>query len=61
MAWRLAGDQHADRTGTSIPSLMPLAGQDFEPFTGVKNEIIMFHFKRQFAFENKEELAGMTV
>jgi hypothetical protein len=55
----LASDQHAHRTGTSVQDLMRLAGRDLEPFAGAKNEIMLFDFERQFAFEDEEELTRM--
>ena len=38
---------------------MRLAGRDLEPFAGAKNEIMLFDFERQFAFEDEEELTRM--
>lgn len=40
---------------------MLLAGCDLESFTGAKNEVMKFHFKGQFTFQNEEELASMKV
>jgi hypothetical protein len=40
---------------------MLLAECDLESFAGAKNEVMKFHFKGQFAFQNEEELASMKV
>jgi hypothetical protein len=40
---------------------VPLAGGDFDSLALMKDEIVMFDFESQLAFENVEELAGMDV
>jgi hypothetical protein len=40
---------------------MRLPRRDLEPFSSAKNKIIMFDFKRQFAFEDEEELTSIAV
>jgi hypothetical protein len=61
MTCRLADDQHAHTTRASVQCLMLLAGRDLEAFTGLNNEIAMLDLERQFAFQDKEELARMNV
>ena len=40
---------------------MALAGEDFESFTTVKNEVVMLDFESEFSFEDVEKLACMDV
>ena len=56
MAWRLTDDEHTHQTCASIQCLMLPAWRDLEPFAGLQNEITMFDFKGQLAFQDKEEL-----
>ena len=61
MAWGLAGDQDARGLGASIDGLMFLAGGDFQPFTGLENQVMMLDFEGEFSFENEEKLACVDV
>ena len=40
---------------------MLLARRDFQPFTGLKDEIMMLDFDDQFSFEDEEKLACVDV
>jgi hypothetical protein len=53
----VAGDQHSHRFGASIHCLMLLVGENFESFAGVEDEVAVVYFKREFSFEDVEELA----
>jgi hypothetical protein len=61
MTWRLTCDDHAERARTFISRLMPPAGGNLESLTSSKKKVLIFDFKRQFPFKNKEELACMRV
>jgi hypothetical protein len=61
MTWRLTGQDHAGRIRASVQHLMPLAGGDFDAFTGLHYEVLMFDFHGQFAFQNEEELTCTRV
>jgi hypothetical protein len=40
---------------------MLLARRDFQPFTGLKDEVMMLDFEDQFSFEDEEKLASVDV
>ncbi len=40
---------------------MLLAGSDLKSFAGVKDEVVMFDFESEFAFEDEEKLASVNV
>jgi hypothetical protein len=40
---------------------MLLARRDFQPFTGLKDEVMMLDFEDQFSFEDEEKLARVDV
>jgi len=61
VAWGLAGDEETGRGCASVDSLMVLAGGNFEAFAGVNHEVMMLYFKREFSFEDVEELARARV
>jgi hypothetical protein len=61
VTWGLASDQHAHGPGASIHCLMLLARRDFQPFTGLKDEVMMLDFEDQFSFEDEEKLARVDV
>jgi len=61
MTRRLTGYDHAHRSRASIQSLMLLARRNLDPFTRLKNEMVVFNFQRQFTLQNEEELARMDV
>lgn len=61
MAWRLTGDDHANRLCASIQRLMLLAWGNLDSFMRVKDKMMMFDFQGQLPFQNVEELACMDV
>ncbi|MGC1902841.1 MAG: hypothetical protein WA715_03385 [Candidatus Acidiferrum sp.] len=61
VAWKLTGDDHPHPVHTSVPCLMLLARRNLDSFTDMKNEVVMFDFEGQFAFQHVEELACMVV
>jgi len=61
MAWRLTGDDHANRLGASIQRLMLLAWGNLDSFMRVKDKMMMFDFQGQLPFQNVEELACADV
>ena len=40
---------------------MLLAWRDFQPFTGLKNKVMMLDFEGQFSFEDEEKLTRVDV
>jgi len=61
MAWRLTGDDHANRLCASIQRLMLLAWGNLDSFMRVKDKMMMFDFQGQLPFQNVEELACTDV
>jgi hypothetical protein len=61
MAWGLACDQKAHRSKTLVEGLVRLMRRDFDAFSGVKNEGLVFDFEGQDSVEDVEELPRMEV
>ena len=61
MAWRLTSHDHAGWIRAPVQHLMALAGGDFDAFTRLHYEVLMFDFHGQFAFQNEEELTCTRV
>jgi hypothetical protein len=61
MAGRLTGNQHSHLSGAAIQRLMLLTWRDLDPFTSVKDEVVVFDFQGQLSFEHEEKLAGMDM
>ena len=47
---------HSHRLFTSVHSLMLLSRSDLQPLPCEKQEVMVFHFHRQFSFEYEEKL-----
>ena len=61
VAGGLAGDDDAEGVRAFIRRLVLLARGDFDAFAFLKDEVVIFDFDGQFAFEDVEELAGVDV
>jgi len=57
----MTSDDDAERVRTFVRRLVLLARGDFDAFAFLKDEVVIFDFDGQFAFEDIEELAGVDV
>jgi hypothetical protein len=58
VAWRLTGDEDSYRLCTAIDCLVFLAGENFQSFAGLEDEVVMVNFEGQLSIQHVEELAG---
>jgi hypothetical protein len=57
----LAGYDDAEGVRAFVHRLMALAGAYFDSFSFIKDEVVIFDFDAEFAFEDVEELARVDV
>jgi len=61
MTWGLASDEHSHGPSAAIHCLMLLARRDFQPFSGLKDKVMMLDLEGQFSFEDEEKLTRVDV